>query len=157
PRPPGPAAGIRPASISFRNAGSAGVVGNATSRHRRADTRQCGHTQGGGVMRAPAASFKSELSAARRQPVSAIADGPDLRHALEVIDRWDKHPSAEDIWNTLQQKLPAGVLPSATYFIGLVLERSAIAKHLDGVIKEAPALMARARQQGERRWRQGHY
>jgi len=102
-------------------------------------------------MRAPPASFKSELTAYRRKLFLHRANHPQLRLCLEVLNRWENHGSVETRWNTITEKLPPEARPTAGQFIDLVLERRVVAEELYRVMREAPGEKAKKRARIKRR------
>src|SRR5262245_57293207 len=94
-------------------------------------------------MRAPAPSFKSELEACRQRLIGIGLRPDDHRLAIDVLDRWKDHASAETIWSKIRQKMP-GI--TAREFIAVNLERRlAIAEQLKVRIPEMHGVEASAR------------
>ena len=94
------------------------------------------------------ASFRDALAEERRRLIAEHADDGQLRLAVKLIDLWAEHPDTERVWVTITKKLPADVLPTASDFIRLVLNRRMVAKDINRVNKESSeveaALRARA-------------
>jgi hypothetical protein len=87
-------------------------------------------------MRAPARSFKSEITA-YRQWLDTFGDA-ERRLAVKVLDSWERHLDAERIWSTIEKNLQAEVMPSARDFITFVLERAWTAVQLGIRISQFP-------------------
>ena len=89
-------------------------------------------------MRAPSRSFGTELEVYREKLIADNKEHPDLPLWLKVLDRWRRHTAAEQIWQTLKNKVPAGDMLTEEEFIWLVLEQRLIV--LEPLIKVVDGL-----------------
>jgi hypothetical protein len=109
-------------------------------------------------MRGPSPSFKAELAAYQRQVVPEIADDDQRQLATKIIGDWKDHASVEKTWNTIKQKLPAEVMPTAAEFINLVVERRLSWEQVSKkVIQQGPQVEAGTRRAANYLWESGDY
>jgi len=105
-------------------------------------------------MKAPTPTFKAELEAYRQKLlVSENRDQPWLPEAVQVLDRWRKHPDVEVAWKTLTRRLPSEAIREPAQFIDLVLERWFAAFRLEEASREGRAVEANVRSVATRQWR----
>ena len=89
-------------------------------------------------MRAPSRKFRDELVAYRQK---LVADNPGHSHltlAVNLLDDWHDHGAAQEIWDTLQQYIPAKEMLTAEEFIFMVWSHRLRAAQLQQVVDELP-------------------
>jgi len=107
-------------------------------------------------MRAPAASFKSELVAYRRELLASQNKHQSwFPAALKVLDRWETHPDVESIWDTIKKKFPPETVPTPIEFINGVLRHWEIAHRLAQVNRKAPEVEREVRKTARRHRQHG--
>src|SRR5450759_2487438 len=99
-------------------------------------------------MRAPNTSFRGELAAYHAWLVAQPTAVCQLY--LDILDRWSNHAAVETIWDTVNNAIPAADMIPASDFISLVIDRRQLADRLNSVVKEAPAIEAKASAQAVR-------
>ena len=84
-------------------------------------------------MRTPDASFKSTIAAYRKQLIAANPPHDAHYHLVTgILDRWERHPDVEAIWDKIKLTLPAEI------FILGVLQAGRVAENLDRLVHELP-------------------
>src|SRR5262245_29155482 len=82
-------------------------------------------------------------------------DGQDDRTALEILDRWQEHRSADELWATIQPRLKVDYSPRA--FVLDVLASGVPAQKLNRVVTELPAVETKTRARNKRHMKEGRY
>lgn len=107
-------------------------------------------------MRSPTTAFRAELKAFQKR-LPALT--PDIhwkgRLAHEILAHWIDHPECEAIWTTLHPLLKVAVSPG--HFISEVIFARYDAEQLNIVVREAPAIEARARARALRHFKKKNY
>lgn len=104
-------------------------------------------------MRSPAPSFRNELKAYQRR-LPALTPGTN-RLAHEVLARWIDHRECELIWTTLRSLLKVKVTPG--HFIAEIIFARLDAERLNIIVREGPAIEAKARARTKRHLREKKY
>jgi hypothetical protein len=106
-------------------------------------------------MRAPSPTFCDQLAHVRRQ-VANEPDTPRRNFEISIIDRWSKHLSANEAWNTIDQAATSDGNHSLepVEFVAWVLQKGWEHHRLaNDVIPKSKALEERVISEAERNWR----
>ena len=83
-------------------------------------------------MHEPADSFKSKIASYREWLATTPPDDVHYQFVLGILDRWERHPDVEAIWDKIKPTLPPEI------FILAILKTGRVAAKIDRLAHELP-------------------
>jgi hypothetical protein len=80
-----------------------------------------------------------------------------LQAITAILDRWGRHAAVETVWRTVQNETPPAHALTAEEFIYLVLFGMPWLEKVQQIVLEGPGVLAKARAQAKKDWRQKQY
>ena len=108
-------------------------------------------------MRTPGSTFRDELKAFQRRLPTLTAENNHWKGRLahDVIARWVDHSECESIWTTVRPLMRVQLTPG--HFIAEIIFARNDVEQLNFIVREAPAIEAKARARTKRHLKERKY